>query len=165
MLIMCGSFFTMIMSILKTISMGAVANSAVGTPDVQYSSSPQLIYGFAEQSVVIIMGCIPILRAIMKLELSKLSLVRRFYAYMGKSSTDGYAVNRYTDLDTDSHNLNHIHRAKGTTKTSVGTRDTPSVSRDHDGINLQLPFHGQITRTDGYTVTYGSKEPIPTETV
>lgn len=45
-------------------SVGEIVNATVGMPDVQYIiSSPQLTYGFAEQSVVIFMGCIPILRA------------------------------------------------------------------------------------------------------
>lgn len=61
---MCGSILSMTMSILRTMSIGEIANATVGTPDVQYIiSSPQLTYGFAEQSVVIFMGCIPILRA------------------------------------------------------------------------------------------------------
>lgn len=62
-LVMCGSILSMIMSILRTISIGEIANATVGTPDMQYSSSPQLTYDFAEQSIVIFMGCIPILRA------------------------------------------------------------------------------------------------------
>lgn len=60
---MCGSILSMTMSILRTISIGEIANATVGTPDLQCISSPQRTYGFAEQSVVIFMGCIPILHA------------------------------------------------------------------------------------------------------
>ncbi|KAI1078172.1 hypothetical protein F5B20DRAFT_549621 [Whalleya microplaca] len=162
--VLCGSFLSMAMSILKTISLGQVANAAVGTPDVQYSSSTQLIYGYTEQSVVIIMGCIPTLRAVMKLNFSKLSNLRKYYMYMRKSSASDDASNGYSDLDTDSNKLNHIPNAKGTSKTSVGVGDPLNRFRQHGGSNDQIPVQ-QITRTDGYTVTYDTRERIPRETV
>lgn len=152
------------MSILKTISMGQVANAAVGTPDVQYNSSPSLIYGFVEQDVVIIMGCIPSLRAVMKLNFSKLSVLRRYYIWR-KSSSDDYASNGYNDLDEDSHKLNYIHTPKGTIKAPAGAGDSFTRFHAPGANNDQLPVQGQITRTDKYTVTYDSKERIPRETV
>ena len=141
-LVMCGSIFSMIMSILKTVSLGQVANSAVGTPDVQYSSSPQLIYGFSEQSVVIIMGCIPTLHAIKRSDFAKLSFLKRYYGYMRKSTTSDYAFNRYADLDTESHKLSNIHTAKATTKTSVGADNSLTTCRHHGGSNDELLIQG-----------------------
>jgi hypothetical protein len=135
-LVMCGSIFSMIMSILKTVSLAEVANSAVGTPNVQYSSSPQLIYGFSEQSIVIIMGCIPTLHAVKRSDFAKLSFLKRYYGYMRKSTTSDYASNRYTDLGTDSHKLSNIHTAKETTKTSGGAENSLTTSRHHGGFVL-----------------------------
>lgn len=162
--VLCGSILSMTMSILKTVAMGEVANAAVGTPDVQYTSSTQLIYGYTEQSVVIIMGCFPTLRAAMHLNFSKLGNLRRYYMYMRKSSASDYASNGYTDLDTDSHKLNHIQMAKGTSKTSIGVGDSLTRSRHPSRSDDQLPVH-HITRTDGYTITYNTGEHIPRETV
>ncbi|KAI0111771.1 hypothetical protein F4814DRAFT_365499 [Daldinia grandis] len=163
-IVLCGSILSMTMSILKTISMGEVANAAAGTPDVQYSSSTQLIYGYTEQSVVIIIGCLPTLRAAMKLNFSKLGNLRRYYMYIRKSSTSDYTSNGYTDLDTDSHNMNHVHIAKGATKTSIGVGDFLTGSSHDGGSNDQLPVH-QTTKTDVYTVTRNTRERIPRETV
>ncbi|KAI1089143.1 hypothetical protein F5B19DRAFT_468553 [Rostrohypoxylon terebratum] len=162
--ILCGSILSMTMSILKTIALGQVANAAVGTPDVQYTSSTQLIYGYTEQNVVIIMGCIPTLRAVMKLNFSKLSYLRRYYAYMKKSSASDYTSSGYTDLDTDSHKMRNIHMAKGTSKTSIGVKESLTRSRQPNGSTEQLPAY-HITRTDGYTITYSTREQMPRETV
>ncbi|KAI1803414.1 hypothetical protein F4811DRAFT_524681 [Daldinia bambusicola] len=105
MIVMCGSMLSMSMSILKTIAMGAVANATVGTADVQYQSSLSLMYGYIEQCVVIIIGCIPTLRSIIKkLDFSKLSELR-YYMYTRKASVPDFAYNGYTDLDTDHYKL------------------------------------------------------------
>ncbi|KAI0023440.1 hypothetical protein F4780DRAFT_776860 [Xylariomycetidae sp. FL0641] len=164
-LVMCGSIFSMTMSILKTIAMGQVAASSTTAQDVQYDSSTQLIYGFTEQSVVIIMGCIPPLRPFMKQTASRLSNLRKYYINMRKSSASDNSSNAYTNFDTEGHHLSHIHMANGTTKTSVGVGNSVAHSLDHVGSNERLHVQDQITRTDIYTVTYGSKERIPREVV
>ncbi|KAI1463633.1 uncharacterized protein F4812DRAFT_468525 [Daldinia caldariorum] len=107
-IVMCGSVLSMSMSILKTIAMGAVANSTVGAPDVQYQSSLSLLYGYIEQCVVIIIGCIPTLRSVIKkLDFSKLSELR-YYMYTRKASVPDLAFNRYTNLDTDHYKLTAV---------------------------------------------------------
>lgn len=145
--------------------MGELANAAVGTPDTQYKSSPQLIYGFAEQSVVIIMGCIPTLHAVKKSDFSKLNFLKRYYEYVKKSSTSDYTSEGYTDLGKGSHKLDHLHATEGITKASGGAGESLSPSRNHCESNDRLPGLGQITRTDRYTVTYDSEERMPRETV
>lgn len=152
------------MSILKTISMSTVANATEGTPDVQYNSSTSLIYGFVEQNVVIIMGCIPSLRAVMKLEFSKLSILRRYYLWR-KSSTGDYDSNGYNDLDDDSHKLNYINTSKGVSKASARAGDSFTGFHTPDENHYQLPVQGKITRTDNYTVSFDPKGRMPRETV
>ncbi|KAI0444739.1 hypothetical protein F4803DRAFT_560600 [Xylaria telfairii] len=164
-LVMCLSIFSMILSILKTISLGQIANATVGTPDTQYNSSPQLIYGFVEQSVVIILGCIPVLHASMKTGFSKLSNLRKYYMFGRKSSTSNYTSTGYTDLETSSHEMGYVHTAKATTKTSVYAGDYHASSRPHGGSNDRLPVEDQIIRTDRYAVTYDAQERMPREGV
>ncbi|KAF2963102.1 hypothetical protein GQX73_g10468 [Xylaria multiplex] len=164
-LIMCLSIFSMTMSILKTIALSQIANATVGAPDTQYKSSPQLIYGFTEQSTVIIMGCIPVLHASIKMNFSKLSNLRRYYIFARKSSTSNYASTGYTDLDPNSHEISYVHIAKGNTETSVSAGDYLVSSRSHGRSNDQLLIEDQIIRTDRYTVTYDAKERMQREGV
>lgn len=157
--VMSGSIVSMVMSILKTISMAEIANVKPGAVDVQYRASFQLIYGYTEQSLVIIIGCLPPMRALMKLDFSQLSLVRRYYMYRSKRSASEYGTNGYTDLDTDTHKLSHINGTKGSTQASVDAVGSFGGTRNHGGSDEQLVVvQGQITRTDRYTVTYDAKD-------
>ncbi|KAK2595092.1 hypothetical protein QQS21_007177 [Conoideocrella luteorostrata] len=162
-LVMCGSIVSMSMSIVKTISMGQVANVAPGMPDVQYKASPQIVYGFVEQCLVIIIGCIPVLRTILKIDFTKLSITRRLYMYRSKQSASDQGSKDYNDLGTDTHKLSHLHASEGASDRSSG-----GASDRRAGSNQQLvdsPYSGQITRTDSYTVTYNPKESESQQTV
>ncbi|GAP82403.2 putative integral membrane [Rosellinia necatrix] len=163
-LVMGGSLLSMTLSILKTIALAEVAAASPTSPDPQYKASTSLKYGYTEQNIVIIMGCIPALRPFLKLATSKLSSLRKYYSYIRKTTPSEFSSNRYTDLDTDSHQLNYIHTGDGTAKASVGVGNFTRSLHDKRS-NDPLPLHDGITRTDGYTITYDTKERIPRETV
>lgn len=67
------SLFTMVMSILKTIGLKAIADqqSDPTATDVQYNATLSILWTCLEQACVIIMGCVPSLRAVMKLQLAR----------------------------------------------------------------------------------------------
>lgn len=65
-LVMCMSLFTMAMSILKTANMVIAFKANFSSVDAQYDASLHLLYGLLEQHFVIIMGCIPSLRSLIK---------------------------------------------------------------------------------------------------
>jgi hypothetical protein len=164
-IVMCGSIISMIMAIMKARSFGEVAKVPEGAVDVQFRASTQLIYGFTEQALVIIMGCIPSLRAVFKLDFSQLSIVRKYYSYRSKQSASEYSSSGYADLGKDSHNLSHIGMSKGVTQASVGRAGSLASSGHHGGSNDQLVDQGKIVKTNKYSVTYNPNENKPREIV
>jgi len=92
-ILMSMSLVTMVLSILKTIGLNNIANQQKDptATDVQYDASLEILWSLLEQAFVIIMGCVPPLRAIMRLELTQsistslTSLLRRRTS--SKSST------------------------------------------------------------------------------
>jgi len=88
------SLFTVAMSILKTVGLQAIADqqSDPTATDVQYNASLSILWTLLEQACVIIMGCVPPLRAVAKLEIARSvswslsSLLRRGGSSGGKSS-------------------------------------------------------------------------------
>ncbi|KAI0173704.1 integral membrane protein [Hypoxylon sp. FL1284] len=72
-LLMSASLFTMVMSILKTIGLKNIADQQTDptATDVQYDAALEILWSCLEQACVIIMGCVPSLRAVTKLELTK----------------------------------------------------------------------------------------------
>lgn len=87
------SLFTMVMSIMKTISLQRIADqqSDPTATDVLYNASLSILWTCLEQACVIVMGCVPPLRAVMKLEGTKRfasslgSLLRRAKTSVGSS--------------------------------------------------------------------------------
>lgn len=67
------SLFTVVLSILKTVGLQAIADqqSDPKATDVQYNATLTILWTCLEQACVIIMGCVPPLRAVMKLELAR----------------------------------------------------------------------------------------------
>lgn len=72
-LLMSASLFTMVMSILKTVGLQRIADQQADptATDVQYDATLEILWSCLEQACVIIMGCVPSLRAVTKLELTK----------------------------------------------------------------------------------------------
>jgi hypothetical protein len=106
--VMTLSLLTMTFSILKTIWMSSIAAATVGDPDVQYSASLQLIWGLLEQSFVIIMGCIPVIRSILKLNFSRFNIYR-IYKNSRQQTSDRYKDSSgYENIHGDSIKLDPI---------------------------------------------------------
>lgn len=69
-LLMAGSLLTAAMSIVKTV---LAQRASVASADAQYTASLEVLWCTLEETMVIIMGCIPTLRAITKLNFPSLS--------------------------------------------------------------------------------------------
>ncbi|KAH7320606.1 hypothetical protein B0I35DRAFT_468130 [Stachybotrys elegans] len=103
--VMALSLLTMTFSILKTIWMSSIADATVGEPDVQYSASIQLIWGLLEQSFVIIMGCIPVIRSVLKLDLSSFNLYKLYKSSRQQTSKRYNDASGYENIHADSIKL------------------------------------------------------------
>ncbi|RYP66870.1 hypothetical protein DL769_005902 [Monosporascus sp. CRB-8-3] len=169
--LMAMSLFTATMSILKTYTIHWQGNPAVTDP--LYRNSLQVLWANMEQTCVIIMGCVPTLRAIVKIELplglsrfgkSLASLIGRTTdaskassAAMGKpsSSISGqssyYRTSRsggYHDLEMNTYKLGH----HAMLEVSVSTR-TP-LPNTTGGSSESLVDANHVRRTDQFIVSY-----------
>ncbi|KAK8108238.1 uncharacterized protein PG998_010251 [Apiospora kogelbergensis] len=72
-LLMSVSLFTMALSILKTVGLKTIGDQQADptAKDVEYNASLMILWSCLEQACVIIMGCVPPLRALAKLEVAK----------------------------------------------------------------------------------------------
>lgn len=121
-LIMAVSIFTAVLSILKTIRFDSVELRNLEKPDAEYTASLTEIFTGLEQTNVIIMGCVPTLRAVTNLDWPIAKSFKSFVSGLlstlapstDKSKTKGDTGNSgaYYDLEensqTDAYKLGHI---------------------------------------------------------
>lgn len=104
-ILMAASLLTMAASIMKAVN----AQSSSAT-DAAYDASTSVLWSAIEQSLVIIMGCVPPLRALSKLEFPALrtfgeslaSLVGRGSANRSRSNLKSGTSAAYHDLELES---------------------------------------------------------------
>ncbi|ETS86527.1 hypothetical protein PFICI_00355 [Pestalotiopsis fici W106-1] len=72
-LLMSVSLFTTAMSILRAVGLNHIADQQSGptATDVQYNASLEILWACLEQACVILMGCVPSLRSVVRLEITK----------------------------------------------------------------------------------------------
>lgn len=130
-LLLSVSLFTMVMSILKTVGLKTIADqqSDPTATDVQYNATLKILWSLLEQACVIIMGCVPPLRAIMKFEMMKsvftslVSLMRPKETSKKSSSAPPYKGNsaRYEDLEMQ-HDFGRVRGNPGYSDMDAGSQ-------------------------------------------
>lgn len=157
--LMALSLVTMIMSILKTIS---IKSASLQTPDALYDASLTTLWANVEQCLVIIMGCIPPLHPIKKIGFASFrsanSSLAKFVNKSARTKSTGNSSRRdrygrpmYYDLEA----ITTPSRA-GEFKCSIDAeRDSPIPSRKGDD---DTPDVSRIRRTDQFTITYSDQE-------
>ncbi|KAI5920339.1 hypothetical protein F4810DRAFT_441963 [Camillea tinctor] len=153
-LLLAGSLFTAAISILKTtVAQGGGAHYIT---DVQYEGSLAIIWSTLEEALVIIMGSIPALRAITKLNISVSSTIGSFLSSVSKKiknpaySTGNINSGAYHDLERGTYNLGQV----GTNHNLVA--DVPIITHNQyhnsHGSSQNIPRH--VLRTDEFSISY-----------
>lgn len=156
MLLMSASLATMVMSILKIL---VIQTPPTRTEDVEYNMSLGILWAGMEQTVVIIMGCVPTLRSIAKLDLPRLtaigsslsSLVKRNKSKPSSLEDDVTrpSAKEYQDLEMNTNELGNLGQdrdAQGFTATSTYFIDdtkgsNQSLVEDKQAAGrIKLPF-------------------------
>lgn len=154
-LLMSVSLFTMALSILKTIGLQQIADqqSDPTATDVQYDASLEILWSCLEQACVIIMGCVPSIRAVVKLEITKsisssvVSILRR--RKMSKASSNDVKDNRingqYDSLEMATEHPGQIDGHFGPTFSAAGNYD-----KARTGSEQHLVENGILSTTEAY---------------
>lgn len=159
-LLMTLSLFTMAMSIMKTTCIRW--QGAQDDPNVMYKSSLQVMWAGMEQTCVVIMGCVPAIRPIVKVDLPKLSqITASLSSFMGtnRSKTQSSTVaksktrNSYTEsgIGGTYYNIELAqHKGGATTTTTI----THSGYPQNHGSDDNLFDSRYIRQTQQFAVTY-----------
>lgn len=168
-IVLAMSLFTMSISIIKTI---AAQGSTHASSHVEYDGTLGVLWSVLEQTSVIIMGCIPTLRGITKLEIttlnslgSSLSTLIKRNRRQGSSLDDGYSSTPskgYENLKMDTRKLGQLGKggsAQGFTATSTYYPEGNIESKK------SLVSQSHIRRDDGFSVSYDQRKETVVESV
>ncbi|KAK5992085.1 hypothetical protein PT974_05483 [Cladobotryum mycophilum] len=156
-ILMAMSLLAMVASIMKTVTSRTTSGK---TLDVQYNSSLTILWSAIEQSLVIMMSCVPPLRAITGMDFSLLSLTGRASSKntgsKGPSTFGAYrGTPPYRDLEMNSPRFGSFDK---------DTNRAVSITHVKVGRNSRsLQPSGSIRRTDQFIVTYGEKVEVEKE--
>ncbi|KUJ18478.1 uncharacterized protein LY89DRAFT_780548 [Mollisia scopiformis] len=156
MLLMAASLFTMSMSIMKVM---VAQGSSHFSPDVEYNASLGVLWSGMEQTCVIIMGCVPPLRAITKLDFTGLRGISS-----SLSSLVGRDKNKQSSLDighksSTGRDYNH-HELKPFEFNHVPTPIRPQVftvtakysTKGGERTNESPEMKNRVRRTDHFAI-------------
>ncbi|MCJ1375681.1 hypothetical protein MMC20_006918 [Loxospora ochrophaea] len=144
-------------SIMKTIT----SQSSAKTADSQYNTSTSILW--VEQNLVVIMGCVPPLRAVSKIQFPKLrslgqsliriiSITRSSRTESSSRFHDGSERSTYQHLELkDSHKQPYKESTPSSRDKDFFVAEVEPTNRNV----AKLPGNGEIQRTDDYTVSYG----------
>ncbi|KAK8087644.1 hypothetical protein PG997_002605 [Apiospora hydei] len=164
-LIMSVSLLTMALSILKTIGLKTIAEQQADptAKDVEYNASLMILWSCLEQAFVIIMGCVPPLRALAKLEMAKSisislsSFLRRAMSPSIKSSdtkpaVDGWAID---SLQMSSTRTGQPNKGYGLPFTAEATHSGHNVQNQHGAVESN-----RIISTTERSLAFNQREDI-----
>lgn len=159
-LLMSASLFTMVMSILKTIGLQRIADQQADptATDVQYDATLEILWSCLEQACVIIMGCVPSLRAVTKLELTKSisssldSILRRRKSSSLKDHKYESSGVPYVPYDSLEMSTDRLGRADGTIRPPFTA--VAMYEEGHVGSQQDLVKKNGILSTTEASVSY-----------
>ncbi|KAL2043495.1 hypothetical protein N7G274_003802 [Stereocaulon virgatum] len=158
--VMSFGLFTMVASIMKTLT----SQSSAKTADSEYNASIAVLWSAVEQSLVIIMGCVPPLRAVTKIQFPRLrSLAESLVRIIGSThnswtknssrfhSSSKHSTYQHFDLEDSAKRL-HKENAH-----PYEDREFSVLGNDpKDGSAANPREHNNIRRTDTFTTSYSS---------
>lgn len=154
--LMAFSLFTATMSILKTYTIHWQGDPSVTDP--LYRNSLQVLFANLEQACVIIMGCIPTLRPIVKVELPfGLSKVTKSISSLISRtihSTRGSSTAQSQKSFTEASSKQYSHSAGAYHEIEMGRNREGRQPGSTDGSTRTLVGANQVRRTDQFTVSY-----------
>lgn len=164
MFLMCLSLFTMTMSILRTVWTAAASKATRHDVDVQYHSSYLLLFSTLEGTFVIMMGCIPSLRAAMTTKLTGIPSLRSLLSNMAKRRGS-----KKTSVNSSSVSAKEDGKPVGMMKLGLGgangeSRVIVSTQPRHESQDT-LAEDGIIRRTDEWNIVYKNKKESSEEMV
>ncbi|KAF2269979.1 integral membrane protein [Lojkania enalia] len=153
-LLMSVSLLTMVLSILKTINLKHIADQQTNptATDVQYDATLAILWTCLEQAFVIMMGCVPPLRSITRLEVTKtisgsLSSILRARKSSKSSTMDSLKYDSkggpYEDLEMSKERLGRASKKSGIT-----------YEEKHQGSQQDLVKKNGILSTTETSVSY-----------
>lgn len=152
-IVLCLSFITFVGAIMKIIT-PIVAHT-------QYSSSVVVLWAVLEQTLVIIISCVPSLRHLANTELPRIktlgsSIVRLVTANqsrrgsatsVAKSNNSGQSHTAYTNIDSNAKEQQGKYPRDTSARTFPGSHDTTSREA--------IAMGNYINRTESFSVEYG----------
>lgn len=147
------SCLTMAVSLVRTIE---VQGQTTSKEDAQYNACLGSIWSLIEQTIVIMMGCVPPLSSVTKM---KLSPIRSFFSSLRRviSKPDkGYGSQHTERLDDSFGHASYYELGNpGHNVFQVRTGTTDTLAKQGEGRNTH---DGRIHRTDQFTVSSGNME-------
>lgn len=153
--LLAGSLCTAAFSIMKTSGI----ESSHG--DVQYNASLEVLWSGLEETMVIIMGCVPTLRSVTKLDFHAFRSLRSSLSVLVRgrksevSSLEGGRITPgpYNDLEVNTYKLGQVG-VSGRPLQFV--REGPTIQRVGHGSTQDLipTTSHHVMRTDEFTVSY-----------
>jgi hypothetical protein len=168
-LLMSVSLFTMAMSIMKTL---VAQGSSKDTVDVQYNASLAVLWAGLEQTCVIIMGCVPPLRALLRLDIpifssigsSLNSLIRRNRSRSSNSGKQSPSIASYDNPIGAYRNAEKSTPMLGLVGLSHEALG-PVATYHQDGSQQSFGSGNHVRRTDQFTISYNQAGEFGSEAV
>lgn len=169
-IIMLGmSLITMSLSILKTT---AAAGSSQFSSHIIYDGALGVLWSVLEQTFVIIMGCVPTLRGVTKLDLPGVNSISLSMASLiGRNRSKQSSINNgytsstskgYKDLETDTYKLGQL----GSGGSKQGYTATSSYNPDRGiGSKRSADAESRVRRVDEFSVSYDHPKAAATKSV
>ncbi|KAM7191677.1 hypothetical protein V8F33_008773 [Rhypophila sp. PSN 637] len=164
--VMGVSIITVVFSIIKTVS---AQSSDTQQADAQYNAALTVLWANGEQACVVLLGCVPALRALPSLDYSRLRSIGSSLSLLGRSqrstnaskatksfgvySTGAGVSSAYHDLENNTHELGTMGNLS-----SPGKFNGVVATYDDTGSSKSLVSDGQVRRTDVFTVDYGRED-------
>ncbi|KAF3763270.1 hypothetical protein M406DRAFT_356993 [Cryphonectria parasitica EP155] len=151
-ILMAMSLLTMVMSIMRTvwIVVSYSGSSALET----YDETSILTLALLEGDMVIIMGCIPTLRSLMKLNLSQVGL--SFSNFFARSKSKPSTMDKSYNSSGPYHDLELSTRKLAAIGQSENVQVSTAVFHPNNRSQDELVGETEVRRTDQFSITYES---------
>ncbi|KAK4172410.1 hypothetical protein QBC36DRAFT_337969 [Triangularia setosa] len=164
-IVMGVSIITVAFSIMKTVK---AVSGDTQKEDAQYDAAMTVLWSSGEQACVVLLGCVPALRALSSLDYTRLRSLGGSLSRLGWSkgsmtskATKSFGIygsrsagvsSAYHDLENNTHKLGRLGNPSPDKLNGV------VAAYDDTGSSKSLVTDGQVRRTDVFTVDYGRKD-------
>ena len=158
-MMLAGSLITAVLSIEKTIVL------AIGPrldPDAQYNSSLRVLWNFLEADFVIIMGCVPTLHDMAKLDFSCLNHLSSAISRFAKGGWGRTSPRSHGDSQPGTYGyleMDNYERGMAGVNPTLVASDPDTAHGSAETVQRLVPeaAPSQVLRTDEFTVSYAGR--------